>query len=66
MSAGQGEEALLAASTLHGEHSAASILETVGESEDVDPIDQWNDEGGSWWGPDTVAPSLGPTVARSR
>ena len=58
LSAGQGEEALLAAATPGNAHSAASILETVHESEDVDPHDQWNDEGGSWWGPHPVAPSF--------
>jgi len=58
ISAGRGEEALLAAATPGNTHSAASILETVHESEDVDPNDQWNDEGGSWWGPNAIAPSF--------
>ena len=58
MSDYRGEEALLAAATPHGEHSASSILETVVEAEEVDPFDQWHDEGGSWWGPDQVAPSF--------
>ena len=58
MSAYRGDEAMLAAATPHGEHSAASILETVVEADEVDPFDQWHDEGGSWWGPDQVAPSF--------
>ncbi len=58
MSAYRGEEAMLAAATPHGTHSASSILETVTEAEEVDPFDHWHDEGGSWWGPDTVAPSF--------
>ena len=40
MSDYRGEEALLAAATPHGEHSASSILETVVEAEEVDPFDQ--------------------------
>jgi hypothetical protein len=58
MSTYDGEEALLAAATPHGAHSATSILATVAEAEEVDPFDHWNDEGGSWWGPDQVAPSF--------
>ena len=64
MSAYRGEEALLAAATPHGEHSAASILETVVEAEEVDPFDHWHDEGGSWWGSDQVAPSFRTRACR--
>jgi hypothetical protein len=61
MSAYRGEEAMLAAATPHGTHSAASILATVTEADEVDPFDHWHDEGGSWWGPDQVAPSFRET-----
>jgi hypothetical protein len=57
MSADEGEEALLAATTPGNQYSAPSILATVADSETVDPFDHWNDEGGSFWEPHPVAPS---------
>jgi hypothetical protein len=39
---GQGEEALLAAASRGNSHSAASLLRTVTEHEDVDPRDHWS------------------------
>lgn len=54
----QGEEALLAAATPGNSHSAASLLDTVTEYPDIDPFDHWKDDGGSWWGPDALAPSF--------
>jgi hypothetical protein len=41
MTADQGEEALLAAATYGYTHTAAQLLDTVGEYPDVDPRDQW-------------------------
>ena len=54
----QGDEALLAAATPGNSHSAAALLATVTEYPDIDPFDHWKDDGGSWWGPDAVAPSF--------
>jgi len=53
----QGAEALLAAATRGNAHSATALLETVTEHPDIDPMDHWNDDGGSWWG-HPVAPSF--------
>lgn len=47
----QGHEALLASATAGNDHSAAEILQEVAEHPDIDPIDYWNDDGGSWWEP---------------
>jgi len=52
--AGQGEEALLAAATSGNAHSAADLLAEVVDSPDVDPWDHWSDDGGPWWGPSRV------------
>jgi hypothetical protein len=54
----QGDGALQASATAGNAHSAAEILHEVAEHPDVDPIDQWSDDGGSWWEPGRVAPSL--------
>lgn len=53
----QGDEALLAAGTPGNAHTGADLLDTVTEHPDVDPEDIWSDDGGTWWGPDSVAPS---------
>lgn len=53
----QGEEALLAAATPGNAHTPEALLETVTEHPDIDPRDHWSDDGGSWWGPQAVAPS---------
>jgi hypothetical protein len=58
LSAGQGEEALLAAATRGNAESAASLLATVTEFPDVDPWDHWHADGGSGWDSDVTAPSL--------
>ncbi|HEU5037652.1 MAG TPA: DUF5994 family protein [Nocardioides sp.] len=55
---GQGAEALLAAATPGNSHAAIDVLDEVTEHPDVDPEDHWNDDGGSWWGPSSVAPSF--------
>jgi hypothetical protein len=57
MSAEEGEEALLAASTPGNTHSAPSILAAVADSEAGDSFDHWHDEGGSFWGSHPVPPS---------
>lgn len=54
----QGDEALLAAATIGNAHPAGDLLNTVTEHPDVDPIDLWSDEDGSWWGPGGPAPSF--------
>jgi hypothetical protein len=54
----QGDEALLAAATHGNAHSAADLLDEVTEYPDVNPLDHWSDDGGSWWGPHAVAPSF--------
>lgn len=43
----QGEEALLAAATTGNAHSAIDLLDEVTQYPDVDPLDHWNDDGGS-------------------
>jgi hypothetical protein len=43
MTGDQAEEALLAAATPGYSHTAASLLEIVGEDPDVDPRDHWHD-----------------------
>ena len=58
MSAGQGEEALLAAATPGNTETARSLLDTVTEFPDVDPADPLADHGGTWWFADTTAPSF--------
>lgn len=58
MSRAQGEEALLAAATPGNTHSASSLLEAVSDWPDVDPRDRWTDEGGAWWDPHPLPPSL--------
>jgi Family of unknown function (DUF5994) len=58
MSTGQGEEALLAAATPGNAYSASTILQVVGEFDDVDPFDHWVDTGDTWWGANEVAPSF--------
>jgi hypothetical protein len=57
LSGDQGEEALLAAATPGNSRTAASLLETVLDSPDVERLDRWNDEGGSWWDPHPTPPS---------
>jgi hypothetical protein len=54
----QGAEALLAAATPGNAHSSEDLLDTVTEYPDIDPVDHWSDDGGSWWGADPVAPSF--------
>jgi hypothetical protein len=54
----QGDEALQASAAAGNAHSATEILHEVTEHPDVDPIDHWSDDGGSWWEPEPVAPSL--------
>jgi hypothetical protein len=54
----QGDEALLAAATRGNAHTAAALLDTVTEYPDIDPLDGWTDEGGSWWGLHPIAPSF--------
>ena len=58
LSPDQGEEALLAAATAGNDHPAHSLLDAATESDDVDPTDQWSDEGGAWWHPHPTAPSF--------
>ena len=55
---GQGAEAMLAAATSGNAHSATELLQEVTELPDVDPVDLWSDDGGSWWGAESVAPSF--------
>lgn len=55
---GEGGEALLAAATRGYAHTASALLETVRDSPDANPADQWNDDGGNWWGPHRVEPSF--------
>ena len=54
----QGDEALLAAATPGNVHSGTDLLDTVTDYPDIDPMDLWSDDGGSWWGPHPVAPSF--------
>ena len=54
MTEGQGDEAMLAASSVAYAHSATSLLDEVGAHPDVDPQDHWTDEGGSWQPGDLV------------
>lgn len=54
----QGAEALLAAAASGNAHPASDLLDTVTEYPDVDPMDHWSDDGGSWWEPHSVAPSF--------
>lgn len=46
MSADQGAEAMLAASTPGNDHDARGVLDLAGEDPDVDPGDQWQRDGG--------------------
>jgi hypothetical protein len=57
MSQERGEGALLAAATPGRNAYEASLLETVTESPEVDPIRHWSDDGGSWRAPDDRPPS---------
>lgn len=54
---GQAEEALLAGSTPHNAHSAADLLAEVSDNPEGVVADYWDDDGGAWWGTDTIAPS---------
>lgn len=54
----QGDEALLASATAGNAHSATEIFHEVTEHPDIDPIDRWSDDGGSWWETRRVAPSF--------
>ncbi|QWF20510.1 hypothetical protein KM427_16155 [Nocardioides sp. LMS-CY] len=56
--AGQGEEALLAAATSGNAHSANDLLAEVVDSPDVDPTGHWTDDGGSWWRRSPMPPSF--------
>ena len=58
LSRDQGEEALLAAATPGNDHLAHSLLDAATDFDDVDPADQWSDEGGAWWHPHPTAPSF--------
>ena len=62
---GQGDEALLASATAGNSHSAGDLLDEVTDHPDVDSMDHWTDDGGSFWGSDPVAPSF-RTGAESR
>jgi hypothetical protein len=53
-----GDEALLAAATSGNAHSATDLLDEVTEYPDIDPMDHWSDDGGSWRGPHPVTPSF--------
>jgi hypothetical protein len=44
----QGEEALLAAATAGNAHSATALLDEVTDHPDIEPMDHWTDDGGSW------------------
>jgi hypothetical protein len=57
-SADQGAEAMLAAATRGNAHSGADLLDEVVQLPDIDPVDHWSDDGGSFWGTDPVAPSF--------
>ena len=57
-SAGQGAEALLAATTPGNAHAAGDLLSVVSEHHDADPADHWEDDGGHWWGEGQSAPSF--------
>ena len=54
----QGDEALLASATAGNAHSARELLDEVTDQPDVDAMDHWTDDGGSFWGADPVAPSF--------
>lgn len=54
----QGAEALLAAATRGNAHTASALLDAVHDNHDVDPGDQWNDDGGNWWGEHATGPSF--------
>lgn len=54
----QGSEALLAAATPGNEQTGAALLDAVSDRPDVDPTDQWNDDGGNWWGTHRSGPSF--------
>ncbi|UYM03551.1 DUF5994 family protein [Solicola gregarius] len=61
-----GSEALLAAATRGNAHTASALLDAVRDSPDVSPTDQWNDDGGNWWGEHPVEPSFRTRAERSR
>ena len=54
MTADQGDEALLAASSDGYTHSARCLLDEVTATPDVDPVNHWTDEGGTWLGDDLL------------
>lgn len=54
----QAEEALLTAATPGNDRSATSLLDTVTGAAEVAPVDQWVDDGESWWYPHPTAPSF--------
>jgi hypothetical protein len=54
----QGTEALLAAATSGNAHSAKDLLDEVTDHAENDPTDHWRDDGGAWWGPGLLAPSI--------
>ncbi len=56
---GQGSEALLAAARLGNHRPAGDLLDTVTEHPEVDPINLWSDDDGSWWGAGGPKPSFG-------
>lgn len=58
----QGAEALRAAATSGNSHSATDLLEEVTEHPDIDPMDHWSDDGGSWREPRPMARSRRPGV----
>lgn len=55
---GEGSEALLAATTHGYTQTPSALLEAVRDSPDYNPTDQWNDDGGNWWGSQRVGPSF--------
>ena len=53
----QGGKALQAAATPGNAHPAELLLDAVTKHSDIEPMDHWSDDGGSWWEPQP-APSL--------
>lgn len=58
----QAEEALLAASTRDNRHGAADVLRVVADGSDQ-VVEQWDDDGGSYWSGSTAPSHRGPTSA---
>src|SRR4051794_16208241 len=54
----QGDDALLATTTPGNAHPAELLLDAVTKHPNIEPMDHWSDDGGSWWGPHPVSPSF--------